>query len=274
VVLCYHGIRPDTTDEAGHAFRDLHVSASRFAEHLEAIRRLATPVTLDRIRESLAGARPLPPRAVHLSFDDGYRSVLTHALPLLDRAGVPASVFVCRKASETQTLFWFDAMARHLGDARVVALCDSGGADWPVVLSDWSVPAGVGDVLAPLSPEEVAELAAHDLVEVGSHTDAHLPLARLAPDRQRQEIGRAIEAIETWTGRRPRAFAYPIGRPNVDFDDRTVALVADAGVDLAFTTAAGRCSRAHAALAQPRFVMVDGVDGAELAWRLAWHWQA
>jgi biofilm PGA synthesis lipoprotein PgaB len=273
VVLCYHGVRPQTDVDPGWTFSGLHVPVHHLAEHLDVIRRTGTPVTLDRIRASLAGGPALPPRAIHLSFDDGYRSVLTRALPLLERADVPASVFVCRHPSETQTLFWFDAMARQLGDEAVVRLRDGGRADWTAVQRDWAIAAATDDPLLPLSPDEIARLDAHDLVEVGSHTDGHLPLAQLTPERQFQEIARAVEAIESWTGRRPRAFAFPIGRPGLDFDHRTVGLASEAGIDLAFTTAAGLCSTKHAALEQPRFVMVDGLDGAELAYRLAWLWR-
>jgi peptidoglycan/xylan/chitin deacetylase (PgdA/CDA1 family) len=274
VVLCYHGVRPGITVDAGWTFGGLHVPVAHLAEHLEVVRRLGTPVTLDQLRASLDGGRALPRRAIHVTFDDGYRSVLTRALPLLERAGVPATVFVCRRPCETRTLFWFDAMARQQGDDAVVALRDGHRADWDAVLADWSIPASEDDSLAPLSPGEIARLADHRLVEVGSHTDAHLPLAQLEPGWQRREIERAVEAIESWTGRRPRSFAYPIGRPGVDFDRHTVAFVAKAGVDLAFTTIAGCSSMRHAALEQPRFVMVDGIDGAELAYRLAWIWRA
>jgi peptidoglycan/xylan/chitin deacetylase (PgdA/CDA1 family) len=87
------------------------------------------------------------------------------------------------------------------------------------------------------------------------------------------EIAAGIDSVAEWTGQRPRAFAYPIGRPAHDYDARTVRCLRDAGIAVAFTTVPGWCSPRHAALEQPRFVMVDGLDGTELAYRLAWQWR-
>jgi peptidoglycan/xylan/chitin deacetylase (PgdA/CDA1 family) len=109
---------------------------------------------------------------------------------------------------------------------------------------------------------------------VGTHTETHPVLSQLAVEGQRDEIRRAVAAVEAWTGRRPRAFAYPTGRRGRDYDERTIREVAAAGVEAAFTTEPGWSSAARPPLEQPRFVMVDGLDGAELDYRLAWHWRA
>jgi peptidoglycan/xylan/chitin deacetylase (PgdA/CDA1 family) len=42
----------------------------------------------------LAGREPLPQRSVVITIDDGYESVHRHALPLLRKYGVPATLFV------------------------------------------------------------------------------------------------------------------------------------------------------------------------------------
>jgi peptidoglycan/xylan/chitin deacetylase (PgdA/CDA1 family) len=254
-------------------FAGLHVPAAHLAEHLDVARQLCTPVTLSQIVDAIEGRSPLPPRAVHFTFDDGYRSVLTRALPLIERADVPASVFVCASPSRNGTAFWYDAMAREHGDREVVALRDGGQADWEAVVARWSPPVKADDELATLTGQEVAALGAHPLVEIGSHTGTHLPLAQIPAERQRTEIAAGIDCVAEWTGRRPRAFAYPIGRPDHDYDAQTMRLVREAGVSVAFTTAPGWCAPGRPALEQPRFVMVDGLDGAELANRLAWHWR-
>lgn len=273
VVLCYHAVRADAAVPAGLPFAGLHVPATHLAQHLEAARRLCTPVTMAQLVGHLRHGAPLPPRAVHFTFDDGYRSVLSRALPLLERADVPASVFVCASPSRNRTAFWYDAMARARGDEAVVALRDGGTADWTAVVQQWCPAVPSDDELATLTADEVAALGKHPLVEIGSHTSTHPPLAQIPPERQRAEILAGIEGVAEWTGTPPRAFAYPIGRPGRDYTARTLRLLADAGVAAGFTTAPGWCSTARPPLEQPRFVMVDGLDGAELAYRLAWHWR-
>lgn len=274
VVLCYHGVRDVSDDGTALPFGSLHVPADRLAEHLEAIRGLCTPVSLSALLDGLGGRGPVPPRAVHVTFDDGYRSVAERALPLLARYDVPASIFVCRRPSESGTLFWFDAMSRALGDRAVVDLRDSGRADWTRVVADWSPAVPPGDELAPMSPEEIGGLSSHPLIEIGSHTRSHLPLAQLTTEDQHAEIAAGIAAVTEWTGRPPQAFAYPVGRSGRDFDERTRQVLTACGVEAAFSTEEGWAGRGRPPLDQPRFLMVDGFDGVELAYRLAWRWRA
>jgi glycosyltransferase involved in cell wall biosynthesis len=69
----------------------------------------------------------------------------------------------------------------------------------------------------------------------------------------RDELGQSREALEAVLGERVRMFAYPNGRPNVDYGPEHVAMVRDAGYDVAVSTARGAAG-AHCDLLQlPRF---------------------
>jgi biofilm PGA synthesis lipoprotein PgaB len=48
------------------------------------------PITLQQVVDARAGGTPLPPRAILLTFDDGYESAYTKVFPLLKRFGYPA----------------------------------------------------------------------------------------------------------------------------------------------------------------------------------------
>src|SRR5688572_9588150 len=61
---------------------------------LELLRRVATVVPLEESLRALAAGDQLPPRAVALSFDDGYRDNLDLAVPLLERLDLPATFFL------------------------------------------------------------------------------------------------------------------------------------------------------------------------------------
>jgi len=272
-VLCYHAVRATATPPEGMPFAGLHVPVAHLAAHLAELRRMCHPIALGQLIDHVERGTPLPPRAVHITFDDGYRSVATRALPLLEAIDVPASVFICTRPVATGTHFWYDAMSRAEGDLAVVARRDQGACDWNRVVESWSPPAPQDDELAPLSIDEVRQLSAHPLIEIGSHTATHPPLAQLGPAAQRREIAEAMSSLEQWTGVRPRAFAYPIGRRGRDYDARTVAILRTEGVALAFTTEPAWASARAPALEQPRFMMVDGWDAAELAYRLASLWQ-
>jgi hypothetical protein len=69
-----------------------------------------------------------------------------------------------------------------------------------------------------------------------------------------------------------RAFAYPNGRPGVDYTEATAGILGEFGVDVAFTMRPSFARRDEPALERSRFLIVDDVSGAELAHRLAYTW--
>ncbi|MHA7814919.1 MAG: polysaccharide deacetylase family protein [Pseudohaliea sp.] len=87
VILLYHRIADD-----GPA--STRVAPARFEAHLDALQEGGYRVL--PLAELLAGARAgeLPPRAVALTFDDAYRSILDNAFPRLAERGLPFTVFV------------------------------------------------------------------------------------------------------------------------------------------------------------------------------------
>ncbi|KGE03048.1 polysaccharide deacetylase family protein [Pseudohaliea rubra] len=87
VILLYHRIAADGPDST-------RVAPDRFEAHLDAL--VDGGYRVLPLAELLAGARAgtLPPRAVALTFDDAYRSILLGALPLLAERGLPFTVFV------------------------------------------------------------------------------------------------------------------------------------------------------------------------------------
>lgn len=98
-------------------------------------------ITVRQIEESRHGGKPLPPRAVLLTFDDGYRSHYTKVLPLLERFKYPAVMGIVTA--------WIDAPL-----------------DAPIRISD--------KVQVPrdyfMSWDEVQKLGESHLVELGCHT--------------------------------------------------------------------------------------------------------
>lgn len=272
-VLAYHGVRADALPPRAMRFEELHVRRSRLDAHCRILRDLhCTPIALRDWQAMAAGVRPVPPRAVMITFDDGYRTVLTEALPVLERYGIPATVFVCTMPIERGVRFWFDALAERDGEAAVGEAKSLDYDPWAQLAAQVETPARSGDPHAPLSIFELQQLAAHPLVTVGAHTETHPVLARASHDIQRAEIGRSRLILEAWLGRPVAAFAYPNGRPGVDFTAATAAAVQACGIEDAFAVDSAFADPSAARYAHPRFLMLDTVDATELAHRLAVAW--
>lgn len=272
-VLAYHGVRDDRLPDGSMHFEPLHVKVSRLEEHCATLRDLGcTALSLEDWREIAARRRLAPAASVMLTFDDGYRSLLTKALPVLERYSVPATVFVCTDPIERQIRFWFDAVAERDGEQAVMRAKTLDYDAWRGVVENSLMPAVAGDPHAPLTVDELKRLAAHPLITLGAHTASHPILRSAHVSVQAQEVSRASTTIEQWTGQPVAAFAYPNGRPGVDYDADTVDVVSRLGFECAFTTAERFAMPSEPPFEHPRFTMLQSVSGAELAHRLAVSW--
>ncbi len=112
LILFYHGVMEAVSDP----WR-LHLPPARFAEQLEVIKHHATVLRLDELVRGLQNGQKtkrLPRRSIVLTFDDGYANNLTHAKPLLEKYGVPATIFIASGYLGGQREFWSDELERLL----------------------------------------------------------------------------------------------------------------------------------------------------------------
>lgn len=168
VVLVYHGV--DDVDEADDPGR-LVVSPRNLERHVRLLRSLGYRFVA---AGELAADGPPPPLTAVLTFDDGWRSWLTVAQPLLQRLGVRGTFFVCPG-------LW--------------------GAQHPDVS---------GEAGRLLTADEAERL--HDAgMELGSHTLTHPDLRLLDDDELARELEGSKRAVADLTGVACRLLAYPYG---------------------------------------------------------------
>lgn len=222
----------------------------------------------------------MPPRAVCITFDDGYRSTYDLALPVLKEFGLPATVFVTTGHMDKDNM-WNDRIL----DA--IRCCVAGPIDLTSLrqgvhyvdtdrdrkrLADqltsavkYLPPAERLDIIenferligrAPshrlmLTGQMVRDLASQG-VEIGGHTISHPILTTISEQAARHEIVGGKENLEAVIRQPLRLFAYPNGKAGVDFDERHVQMVKDAGFVAAFTTASGAASMRNDRYQLPR----------------------
>ena len=109
LLLLYHRIAEAASHPLGSC-----VTPAHFAEQMEVLRRCACPMPLGEMAAALREGRPLPRRAVAVTFDDGYAGDLRHARTALERFDIPATVFLISGAIGRVGEFWWDELARLL----------------------------------------------------------------------------------------------------------------------------------------------------------------
>lgn len=223
-ILSYHDIAdPKTAHAPDHA-----VSPTAFVRQLDWLRNNGYRfVSVDDVLADRAGTRPLPDKAVLLTFDDGYRSVYTQAFPVLKLFKAPAVVGLVGR--------WMEPEAGMVAyDGR------------PIPRSEL------------LSWDELRTMAASGLVEVASHsyglhegirgnpqgnlqpaatTRAWLPAARRYESeaeygrRVLADLRRNVALLRQKMGRAPRVMVWPYGRYNARLRDMAL----EAGMTLGLT---------------------------------------
>ena len=107
-----------------------------------------------------------------------------------------------------------------------------------------------------LTDQELADLAASDMVEIGAHTLTHPVLAHLSPARQQEEIGGSKQRLEALTGKTIRSFAYPFGK-KIHYSGLTIKTVRENGFDCACSNFGGLVTRSSNRFTLPRFQPMD-----------------
>ena len=216
--------------------------------------------------------RLFPSKPVLVTFDDGYRSVFTHARPILQKYSIPAAIFVCSEPVEKRELLWYDAAARTIGERGVDAMGRLSYSDWREACTKLDVRVSEDDPNAPLSVHEIKILAATPGFEIGGHTIGHVRLTTATSEEQRRQVLRNKQCLENWIGGVIRAFAYPHGLPIRDYGADSIAVVKAAGYEFAFTTVQKFAGDDQWSFEIPRFLILRGVSAAELAHRLSYSW--
>lgn len=277
VILVYHRIdNPDAPEFTG--FRQI-VSATpeQFAQQLDYLAQNFTVIGLDELEAWHSGKAELPPNAVMITFDDGYRDNLVHALPALEARRLPALLFVTTDFVDGVLWPWWDwtAEAFKASSAQRGRLPLLGERSWHDstdrndVICEWIDAAkslqytafqqALSDLAQRLEIdlqqpppsrlllnwEEVAELTRRGF-RIGNHTATHPILVNTDRAHAGHEISAASARLEQVAGRPVTAFAYPSGR----FTQREEMLAREHGVTLGFA-AEGGFSFAHEIAARP-----------------------
>ena len=92
-VLAYHQIKMMRNQRP--TYRGLVVDAVSFERQMSILRAFGfSTVSLIDLAKALAGDRPLPPRPVVITFDDGYAGAYHFAFPILRRHTFAATLFL------------------------------------------------------------------------------------------------------------------------------------------------------------------------------------
>lgn len=262
-ILIYHRVN----DEGDPYFGG--IPPARLARQMAYVASRYTVLPLGDLVSALH-ARALPPNAIAVTLDDGYRDNYLEAFPIFRRHSIPATIFLTTSAIGSDLPIWHDDVFSAFRETRASALDAFGpraiGGSLATVPDRLRVQQRVLGYLRSVSDEERAEGVARLRealrvgpsrtvpglmlsweearemsragIRFGSHTVSHPILSRVGRDRARREIEESKAVIEERLGVPVEGFAYPNGTP-ADFLPETKELLRACGYRFAVTTSPG-----------------------------------
>lgn len=289
----YHSIVEDpqtTLNSIG-----LSQSCSHFDAHMRELAKDFSPVSIEQVVQFAAEGRPLPSRAVAVTFDDGFLDNYECAHPVLMRYGIPATFYVLFDAVENGELPWYcrlnfalrtthkrewvdpergetlgittpNEIKTAYGRAcEIGAKTPAGKREEFVQKVESSLEVQTCRLRLMMNWEEVRGLkdAGHT---IGAHTLSHPNLAHVSPDEARSEIAESKKRIESKLGDAIHHFSYPHPALNPQWTQQTLEFTRDAGFESAVLTRCGPVRRGDEPFALKRIYPAN--DLRQWKWNL------
>jgi peptidoglycan/xylan/chitin deacetylase (PgdA/CDA1 family) len=204
----------------------------------------------------------LPARAACITFDDGYADNAELALPVLRRQGLHATFFIASAYLDGGRMWNDDVIAHVRCSAQGTPAQRRAALDRLLgrlkYLPFDERQAAVAALQAPrdeqlmMRSDQVRALLAAGM-DIGAHTHRHPILAAMPDAEARADIANGKAALEMIAQAPVTLFAYPNGKPGVDYTQRHVDMVNALGFEAAVSTAAGTAYPGSDVLQLPRF---------------------
>lgn len=249
-VLIYHGVVPAPVKRINARF----ISTAQLDAQMAFISKHFQVITID---QAFVGEYDHNRLAVAVTFDDGYRNNLVHALPILQKHRIPATVFVTTPRAVGQDILWSDLL--DLASAisyrpitidglqfhknrngeyfdsqgqRLKSHCKTRGPAFRQAMmaafetAPFRLDPEWNDYWQLMDANELKQLSEADGIIVGGHGTLHHNLDMLPIEDALTDVKMGLDWIETAISKPVKAFAFPDGA----YSPALVDAIADLGV--------------------------------------------
>jgi len=261
-ILIYHRVCPEEGD-----WFPPPLSPQSFEKEIEYFCQTYEFLPLDKLAQHVHQRKPLPEKAIAITFDDGTRDNYVYAYPILKKYHVPATIFLATGYIDTGRLFQWSKVDYAIRNTPLTELELNGLGTYSLQTADdrrravfmiidklneiteeqkgllieklvSALGVNIPDGLAKeriLSWDEVREMK-DGRISFGAHSVTHPILTQVPLEQAKWEIIQSKKDIEEKVGQVATAFAYPNGI----FSTELSSIVRESGFTCAVTVNPGK----------------------------------
>jgi peptidoglycan/xylan/chitin deacetylase (PgdA/CDA1 family) len=263
-VLLFHSV----DDRELFSFKGLgNIRPELFVELICRLKEEFDIVSLKEMVQIICGDEKPKDRLLALTFDDGPKSYITQAIPVLESYKLPSACFLITGSVNDETIYWryLYNFFIHMGFGRELSgfINHHYGTH---ILPDEIIRFSrnhfdrdknlriIEDLLDGLiseteyrekesnlflSNKDIGVLKNNSLVSFGIHTSSHPVMRHLSDGEIHKEIAGSLDFFRTRIGDEIPMFSIPFGRLFRDYDERTVMIAQDLSVKVILSAYGG-----------------------------------
>ena len=265
-VLAYHRIIESHDPDFSYYQPNVSATPAMFKRQMDFVAKRFNVIDLNTLVAFIEHGKPLPPRPLLITFDDGYLDNYENAFPILKSYGFPAVIFLMTASMDNPIRPWWDQCAYYFKKTKKTSISLPIGT-FEINTSEDRIPVRetvmrqlkklpetekqaviaalpeATDVEPPNEPplfvnwDQVRELVANG-VACQPHTVTHPILTRIPQDEVQHQLSESRDKIRNETHQEISAFAYPNGTPD-DYNKTAIETLRELGYKVAFTLTPG-----------------------------------
>jgi peptidoglycan/xylan/chitin deacetylase (PgdA/CDA1 family) len=236
----YHAVSDEAMEHARHLYPVVPVK--QFEGALDYLQDRYQFVPYSNIHANYMGEAELPPRATHISFDDGFKECFTVVRPLLLERSIPGTFFLSTDWIDNQAMFYRNKISlcveRLIVDPTSLTRLDAvtSGLSTVEAVIDWlkSLRLPDEDIINQacsildveweqflrenqpyLTIAQIQQMHAEGFT-IGAHTKTHRKLMDLSEEEIEEEIVQSCRAIQEITSQEIVPFSFPHSAFGID----------------------------------------------------------
>jgi len=224
-------------------------------------------IGLEEFIRCISGSARPKDRLLAITFDDGPKSYITEALPVMEAFDVPSTCFLITDCVDNKALYWrylynfcinkgFEQeLAAFINyeyktNIRADEIISFSRTNYDRTKNFCIIEKLLNNVIPEkvyrnqdkdlfLSMEDIGKLKQNPLVKFGIHTRSHPVLRCLSDEEIHYEIAGSLDFYRSRIGDETPMLSMPFGRLFMDYDERAIAIAQNLSINIIFSAYGG-----------------------------------